>query len=209
MKIIVCSDTHGLHDKIDVPPGDMYIHAGDMTGRGSLDEIIEFNHYVGTLPHRHKIIIAGNHDWAFEQTPDHARSVLTNATYVFDETIEVEGIKIYGSPWQPEFFSWAFNLRRGEEIRRKWDLIPETTDILITHGPPFGICDRTRFDRVGCRDLRAAVTRVKPKYHIFGHIHEGYGMVDMDDVVFINASNCNEHYEPINPPVCFEYATAD
>jgi len=88
----------------------------------------------------------------------------------------IEGVKFYGSPWQPRFFDWAFNLDRGEEIKKKWDLIPMDTDVLITHGPPYGILDLTHEgEKVGCEELMKAVLRVQPKIHIFGHIHEAYG----------------------------------
>ena len=204
LKIVACSDTHGLHDEIQIPDGDIFIHGGDLTRHGTLEEIEAFNIFLSKLPHRHKLIVAGNHDWAFERTPQKARALLTAGTYLEDQSVEVEGLRIYGSPWQPEFFSWAFNLRRGSEIRAKWDLIPKDTDVLITHGPPHGFCDRTPYARVGCQDLLETVRRVRPKVHVFGHIHEGYGMVECDGTIFMNASNCNEHYDPINPAMCFQ-----
>lgn len=168
--------------------------------------MIDFNDFLGTLPHKHKIIIAGNHDFCFEKDSAEARACLTNCTYLEDEEVTVEGIKIYGSPWQPWFFNWAFNLKRGLELRKKWDLIPSDTDILVTHGPPFGYLDKTlRGEEVGCVDLREVVEEIRPKYHIFGHIHEAVGQDSNKHTQFINASICNLRNEPVNSPVIIDY----
>ena len=117
----------------------------------------------------------------------------------------IDGVKFYGSPWQPWFYDWAFNLERGPEIRAKWDLIPEDTDVLITHGPPYGIGDLTfQKDHAGCQDLLKAVERLKPRTHIFGHIHERYGINSIDGTTFINASSFNHNYHRFNEPVIFD-----
>ncbi len=117
----------------------------------------------------------------------------------------IEGIHIYGSPWQPWFHDWAFNLRRGPEIRAKWRLIPPKTDVLITHGPPYGHGDRTILGEIiGCRDLLEVVERIRPRFHIFGHIHEGAGLTANEHTDFINASSCNHRFEPVNEPIVFE-----
>jgi len=201
VKIVCLSDTHTFHDDIDVPDGDILIHAGDFTIAGEVREIAAFNHWLGTLPHKHKIVIAGNHDWLFQRSPTLARSLMTNATYLEDSLVEVEGLKIYGSPWQPWFMDWAFNLQRGDEIRRKWDLIPDDIDILITHGPPYFFLDETPGgQRVGCEELAEYVVRLKPKLHIFGHIHHSYGTFTKGSIRFINASTCDEAYRPVNRP---------
>ena len=197
MKIVCLSDTHMEHEQLAVPDGDVLIHAGDSTYRGAVPELVRVNAWLGTLPHRHKIIIAGNHDWLFETDPSLAESLMTNAIYLRDSATSIAGVKFYGAPWQPWFMDWAFNLQRGAEIKRKWDLIPTDTDVLITHGPPQGILDivpdyRTGLDiNVGCEELAPAIARVKPKLHIFGHIHEGYGQLERDGVTYINAANCD------------------
>ena len=123
-----------------------------------------------------------------------------------DSGITIDGIKIWGSPIQPEFFNWAFNRKRGAEIDKHWQLIPDDTDILVTHGPPFGYLDETaRMERVGCVDLLKRIDEIKPKVHVFGHIHEGYGTAINDrDTLFINASVLDEHYRLVNEPICFE-----
>ena len=141
-KIVCLSDTHNCNELINVPDGDVLIHAGDATGRGTIDEIIAFNKWFANLPHRHKIFVAGNHDWLFETNNRYARSLLDSSIYYLqDSSVEVQGLKIYGSPWQPRFFDWAFNLMRGAELAEKWKLAPNELDVLITHGPPFGILD--------------------------------------------------------------------
>ena len=206
MKIIAISDTHGLHWSLNVPEGDVLVHAGDLTNRGILEEVREFNTFLGTLPHPHKIVIAGNHDFCFEDYRMDCEEALTNCIYLQDQEVTIDGVRFYGSPWQPWFFDWAFNLERGPEIRAKWDLIPEDTGVLITHGPPYGIGDLTaRGDKAGCQDLLEVVERIKPKVHIFGHIHEGYGVTSNGVTTFINASTCDYLYQLVNPPLVYEY----
>ncbi|MFT5197136.1 MAG: Icc-related predicted phosphoesterase [Cellvibrionaceae bacterium] len=189
LKLVLISDTHGLHDRLDVPAGDILLFAGDMADHGTLEEVADFNRFLGELPHKHKIIICGNHDFAFERQPAEAQALITNATYLQDEAVTVEGVKIYGSPWQPWFHDWAFNLQRGAEIREKWDLIPADTDILITHGPPMGIGDKTFMgSKVGCEELTKVVKLIQPKIHLFGHIHEAAGQWQIGETLYVNAS---------------------
>lgn len=204
MKFVCMADTHELHDYFQVPDGDIYIHAGDFTNLGTKDAIINFNNYLSRLPHRYKIIIAGNHDLMFEKNPKLAKSLLTKCIYLYDSAIEIKGIKIYGTPYTPWFHNWAFNLRRGEPLRKKWSLIPENTDILITHGPPLGHGDLVNNSQEGCEDLLNRIKQLKIKYHIFGHIHEKYGITKDGNTIFINASNVDENYKPINSPIVFE-----
>ena len=190
MLALVCiSDTHGRHREIPVPAGDVFLFAGDLSNRGDPHDVSDFNDWLGTLPHPHKVMICGNHDFHFERDPADARRRITNATYLQDEGAEVLGLKVWGSPWQPRFFDWAFNLDRGPDIAARWKLIPDDTDILITHGPPAGILDQPRRGGpVGCVDLLDRVQEVKPKLHLFGHIHEARGVLDTPDTLFVNAS---------------------
>jgi Icc-related predicted phosphoesterase len=202
LTIVAISDTHGRHDSLALPPGDVLVHAGDLTTSGTLEDVVRFDGWLATLPHRHKIVIAGNHDFCFERDAAACRRALAHAIYLQDEGVVVEGVRFYGSPWQPWFYDWAFNLHRGEEIRRKWDLIPNDTDVLITHGPPAGFGDLTAGNvRAGCADLLDAVRRVQPALHVFGHIHEGYGVVDDEPTTFVNASICDLAYRPSNAPI--------
>jgi Icc-related predicted phosphoesterase len=199
MRLVILSDTHSCHRRLAIPEGDLLIHAGDMTNTGSWQELQDFNEWLGTLPHKHKIVIAGNHDFCWERDVDQAKAILTNGIYLEDSRITIEDINIWGTPWQPEFHDWAFNLPRGRALKEKWDLIPSETDILITHGPPQGHGDRTvLWQHVGCAELYEAVLRVKPRLHIFGHIHEGYGVTRNADTTFINASICELFNRPKN-----------
>jgi len=205
-RIVCISDTHGLHGNVSIPDGDILIHAGDLTDHGELKQVASLNAWLGTLPHAHKVVIAGNHDFCFERSPEVAESIMTNAHYLRDRTVEVDGLKVYGSPWQPWFYDWAFNLSRGEKIRAKWDRIPVHTDILITHGPPAGFGGVVHAgEDVGCVDLADRIAVVQPRLHVFGHIHEGYGEYADEHTTYYNASICTSTYQPINPPWVFEW----
>ena len=204
-RIVCLSDTHNYQDEIAVPDGDILLHAGDATGCGRVEEITAFDDWLGRLPHRFKIFVAGNHDLLFEDRPALAQSLITNAVYLQDSMATIAGLKIYGSPWQPWFYDWAFNLPHGAALREKWDLIPEGLDILITHGPPYGILDLTvNGDNAGCPELLDVVQQRKPRLHLFGHIHEGYGIKEKSGLIFANAANCDERYNPVNPPLVFD-----
>lgn len=202
-----------------------------------------FNDWIGRLPHKHKLVIAGNHELYFDPSfreimspntigrtkhnsglinkipflglagdPSSAaaapkmRDYLTNCTYLEDSGVELYGIKFWGSPWQPELGPWAFGLKRGQELLDKWNLIPTDTDILITHTPPLGFNDKTaKGDHAGCAELLSTIQqRVKPRYSIFGHIHDAYGVMADGRTVFINATTCDINYLPNNPPVVFD-----
>lgn len=205
MKIVTISDTHGMHRSLKMPRGDVSIHCGDFCARGTLADVSEFNEWLGTLDYKHKLVIAGNHELCFEQNPEEAKSLITNAIYLQDSSVIIDGVKFYGSPWQPAFYNWAFNLQRGAELKQKWDLIDSDTDVLITHGPPHGYLDKTmENEHVGCEKLIKAVHRVKPKLHVFGHIHSGYGIDKVGPTVMVNASSCTERYEPTNEPIVID-----
>ncbi|WP_166261902.1 metallophosphatase domain-containing protein [Marinobacter salicampi] len=209
MRIVMISDTHSMHRQVKVPDGDLLIHAGDCLGVGTLEEVEDLNDWLGTLPHRHKVVIAGNHDWCFQTDPEAARQRLTEAVYLEDSGTTIEGLKLWGSPWTPVFFDWAFNLERGDALAERWARIPDDTEVLITHGPPAGILDKvsngSHDESVGCADLLAAVERVRPRLHVFGHIHEGYGRHETEATAFINASTCLASLKPLNPPVVIDF----
>lgn len=205
MKVVAISDTHNLHHTIKIPDGDVIIHAGDFTNRGTLKEVEVFAAWWKDLPHTHKICIAGNHDWLFQKQPEIAKRLMTSGHYLKDSTVVINGIKFHGSPWQPWFCAWAFNLPRGIALKEKWDMIPEDTDVLITHGPPWGHGDLVpRGELVGCEDLLKRVEKIKPQFHVFGHIHEGYGITKNDHTKFINASCLDGYYNSVNEPIVFE-----
>ncbi|MHB8811503.1 MAG: metallophosphatase domain-containing protein [Desulfobulbaceae bacterium] len=191
MKIALFSDTHSFHGQISIPDADILIFAGDMTHcRTSLD-VSDFNGFLKQLPHRHKIVVGGNHDQMLARSPHKARMLLSGAVYLLDEAVVIEGITIYGSPWHPLFNSRAcdaFALPRGKALKKKWDMIPSGVDILVTHTPPAGILDQDGPVSHGCSDLTAAVALLKPRYHVFGHIHRHHGMVKCGATRYIN---CN------------------
>lgn len=196
LRLVIVSDTHGFHDA-PLPHGDVLIHAGDGCKRGTIEEAAAWLDALRRQPHPHKIVIAGNHDRCFENTPELVRPLTEGLTYLQDCTTSIAGLNIWGAPWQPWFLSWAFNLQRGAEIARKWAMIPAETDILVTHGPPHGILDRTYDGRpVGCEELRSVVDRIAPRLHVFGHIHEAYGAEVHGGTLFVNASVCTLRYRP-------------
>jgi Icc-related predicted phosphoesterase len=201
MRIVCISDTHERHREIAVPDGDVLVHAGDLTRRGDRAAVLDFDAWLGDLPHRHKVVIAGNHDFCFERSSA-ARGWFRHATYLQDEGVTIEGVRFWGSPWQPRFFDWAFNLDRGAPLRAVWARIPVGVHVLITHGPPFGVLDRTaRGEAVGCEELLAAVARVRPRLHVFGHIHEAAGRVERDGTTFVNACSCDLGYRASQPAI--------
>ena len=213
MKIVCISDTHNCGEQIRVPDGDLLIHSGDATIKGTREEVERFAQWFSGLPHRHKIFVAGNHDWLFQRNNDLARRLLgDDIVYLQDSDVEIDGLKIYGSPWQPRFYDWAFNLDRGPEIAAKWRAVPDDIDILITHGPPKGILDHVPradgFDHEGCEELSKRIKEIartgRLRAHIFGHIHFGHGIVENDGVIFANASICNEDYLPLNPALIID-----
>jgi len=196
MRLVCLSDTHTLHERVEVPDGDVLIHAGDFCGRGDTFEAFTFAQWFLGQPHRHKVVVAGNHDVCLEKDSSLGRKLFGGA-YLFESGVEIEGLKFWGAPWQPEFYDWAFNLPRGPRLREKWAKIPVGVDVLITHGPPHGVLDRVGDRLTGCEELKKALVRVKPKLHIFGHIHEGYGREGGS----VNASICTAAYRPTNSPI--------
>src|SRR5438874_777220 len=176
MRIICISDTHELHREVAVPPGDLLIHAGDFTWFSRrMSMICDFNAWLGELPHRHKIVIPGNHEFAFEEDPA-LRDQITNATLLVNELTEIEGLKIWGSPITP-LYGGAVGLSSAKDQARLYASIPDDIELLITHTPPFGILDQESPSpgHSGCEQLREAVEGIRPRVHVFGHTHGGYG----------------------------------
>lgn len=214
-KIVTISDTHNRHNDLTIPNGEIIIHAGDFSNRGTKHEMEEFTKWYGSLPHANKVLIAGNHDKgtdpAFsglnnESLSEYFKALcsLNNITLLEDSFCEIylksgDVLKIWGSPVQPTFgYGWAWNRNRGKQIQNHWDKIPEGMDIIVTHGPAYGFGDKCNYgDRVGCEDLLEAIERVKPKLHVFGHIHEDRGIfTHKNGIVFNNASSLTLRYEP-------------
>lgn len=210
MRLVFISDTHSQHDALRLPEGDVLLHCGDFSKRGELGDVQIFLDWFAAQPHRHKVLIAGNHDFIAEREPSLFRSMVPdNVIYLNDSGCQIEGLRTWGSPIQPWFYDWAFNRQRGADIRRHWDLIPEDTDVLLTHGPPYGILDEVARDRrpVGCRDLLHRVQALPSvKIHAFGHIHEGYGQRDLGGTLFVNASVLDENYRMKNAPFVVDWS---
>ena len=216
MKITLISDTHNKHKFVtnDLPGGDLLIHAGDISSMGYEHEIREFCKWFNNIDnYTHKVFIAGNHDWGFQNNVEIVKEILglyANITYLQDNStlLGEDMVSVYGSPWQPEFYNWAFNLpRQGVELKEKWDNIPNNTDILITHGPAYGYVDKVigRTENLGCELLTERIKELKPKIHVCGHIHTGYGYTFDGDTHYINASVLNESYVYYNKPLTIEW----
>jgi predicted phosphohydrolase len=196
MRLVCVADTHLFHDeRFVVPAGDVLVHAGDMCRKGDLEELALAATWLAAQPHRHKVVVAGNHDWAFQRSAVAARmllrSMVPGVVYLEDEGAAIDGVRFWGSPWQPEFNGWAFNLKRGKPLARMWAKIPKGLDVLVTHGPPDGIGDRSGYDgdaRAGCEELRARVAEVTPRLHLFGHIHQDGGFWQEGATAFANVT---------------------
>jgi hypothetical protein len=224
MRITLISDTHTKHDELswdpsDLPGGDLLIHAGDIMNSGySASNITDFcKWFDGLEQYDHKVFIAGNHDRMFENVPEQAMEIVNsykNITYLQDDWAKFGDddfmAKIYGTPWQPEFYNWAFNLPKGGPgLMSKWEAIPNDTDILVSHCPPQEHLDMSgppyNEPNLGCALLREKVDEQPPKIHVFGHIHGGYGYKFHNGTHFFNASILNERYEYVNKPVTFDW----
>jgi predicted phosphohydrolase len=199
MKICCLADTHGFHRQLDIPACDLILHAGDITMNGELDTVTDFNNWVGELGIPF-ITTVGNHDKNFFRNPE-ALKLLPNCELLLDSSAYFNEFKIYGSPWSPQWHidSFVFHAKRGVSIRGIWNKIPKDTDILITHSPPFGILDHvpTALESPGCKDLLEVVQKIKPKVHIFGHLHFNGGQTRYSfrtGTTFVNAAICNEKY---------------
>lgn len=214
MKIVAVSDTHQKHKQIIMPEGefDVLVHAGDMTGRGNFTEFISIGNWMRAqrFKFKHRLMIAGNHDWGFElNAPAIKRCHFDDdVVYLQDRGVIIDGVKFYGTPWMPVFYNWAF-MRDEEELKKYYALIPDDTEVLITHCPPLGILDRTMEaddqERCGSSSLAERIKDLKKlKVHIFGHIHGGYGSVKVNGVSYHNVCSLNEAYRYQNPPQVIE-----
>jgi Icc-related predicted phosphoesterase len=209
MKLCIISDTHNKHKRLGtLPEADVIIHCGDMTSMGHNHEIIEFMKWFSRLDQfKHKICVAGNHDWLFDTNRLIAREkVPSNVIYLEDQERIIDGVKFYGTPVQLPFMNWAFN-KPEERLIQHWQAIPDDTDVLITHQPPYSIFDWSVYDNIhtGSPSLYfEVVERIKPKVHCFGHIHSGHGVKVIEDTTFINASNLDEDYMCVYDPILID-----
>lgn len=211
IRLVIISDTHGLHHGLkkfgELPDGDILIHGGDVSNIGEIHDINRFLSWFGGKNFDQKIFIAGNHDFGFERDRYIINAMMddnikNNITYLEDTDATIEGLKFWGSPITSPFMNWAFMM--GDNHRAKlWEIIPNDTDILITHGPPHDILDFSLYgsEHCGCKFLRSKVLDIKPIVHIFGHIHGEYGIHEENGILFINASTLNYRYDITNKPV--------
>lgn len=189
MKIVCISDTHNRHEEIEdaIPDGDVIIHAGDATNKGTEKEAYKFIKWFSGLPHKHKIFVPGNHDFFFESNPP-----ISDFSVLINQSLVIDGVKFYGTPAQPVFFNWAFNFYEPK-LKIYYDNIDKDTDVLITHCPPYGTLDKVNKSKgLGSKVLNKAIKNLNIKYHVFGHIHDSAGRKGNS----INASCLNEKYEP-------------
>lgn len=214
LKLVCISDTHEKQEQLVLPEGDVLIHAGDLTNQGTIPALTKVAAWFEKQNFKHKVVICGNHDFCFQnRNHDTAVKLFADAgvTYLQDSEVIIDGVKFYGSPWQPWFMDWAFNLKRGKLLAEKWAKIPDDTNVLITHGPPFMIHDLAPSsfykpeENTGCQDLLNRISQLNDlKVHVFGHIHNGYGTTKHGPCTFVNAATCTERYEPTNPPIIIE-----
>lgn len=215
MKIVAISDTHSYHRKIEVPDADTLICCGDISYRGELSIIEDFSLWLKELPHKNKIVIFGNHELGMEKGPKRPRAIKfiedAGAHYLENSSVVIDNIKFYGSPASPWFYNWEWNYFRGKEIAKIWRKIPDDTNVLITHGPPYGILDLVddfseADPHVGCKDLLERIKFLREiDAHFFGHLHlEGGKTVTVNNTKYVNAAVCTDQYKPINKPVVIE-----
>lgn len=207
MKFVAISDTHGLHRDLTLPEGDVIIHAGDFCDVGNEAQVHDFLVWMADLDFEFKVFIAGNHDLIAADQPKTFREIVPeNLIYLENQGTEINGIRLWGSPHQPDLVSWAFGRTRGRAMEKCWEKIPLATDILITHTPPFGILDSSGGGRsVGCEMLAKRLADVYPDVHVFGHIHASYGELHQDGTHYINAASVRSQTGLINTPIVFEY----
>jgi Icc-related predicted phosphoesterase len=208
-KICLISDTHTQHNLLTIPDCDILIHAGDFTYQGLPEELYDFSKWLNKQPAKHILVTPGNHEKWLEKNWTEGYGILKNncprIKVLNDSGTVVEGLEIWGSAISPKFGSgWAWNRQRGLEIKAHWDLIPASTDIVITHGPCMGILDTTNLGAIeehcGCEDLLDTIqNRVKPMFHVSGHMHNGHGKVTIEETAYINCSVLDDYYRLCYP----------
>ena len=196
LKILHLSDTHGQHRKLlNLPTADILVHSGDFTMHGTIKEALDFLDWLTDLSYPHKLFIAGNHDTCLFQGS--IEGLEKNIFYLANEAVTIYGFQFYGAPMflnEGKFKSQSLNYQK----------IPSDTDVLITHCPPFGILDFYDDFNCGSQDLLLCVQKVKPKLHLFGHIHKEHGITKQGATLFSNAAIMSENYINLNGPNLLE-----
>ena len=205
-RLVLISDTHGRHDRLNLPDGDILVHAGDALRRGHGQEALAFGRWMAQQPHEHKVYVPGNHDEALQDGFVRTALRAMGLHVLKDHGADVAGLRFYGSPWTPQFGDWAFMLPDAH-LACIFDRIPVAVDVLVTHGPPHGVLDRTLDGRlVGSRALLADVERTRPTLHVFGHIHEARGDRQVGETTFLNVASLDRSYQAdrIRQPVVWD-----
>jgi len=208
MKIVAMSDTH---DQIppNIPDGDVLVHAGDATDAGTASEVVEFARWFNDLPHPYKVFVPGNHDFLFEKDPARARRLMAGTHVLVDDAVTIDGLRFYGSPYTIRYGGWAFMEGETSQAARFGAIPRNSVDVLVTHGPPYGILDRTfEGDHAGSKALESAVAdSIRPSIHVFGHIHESRGthelFFDSHRFLFYNVA-CDDFSEQLREPVVID-----
>ncbi|MCC7071871.1 MAG: metallophosphatase domain-containing protein [Deltaproteobacteria bacterium] len=208
MRLVLLADTHTFQADLagKIPDGDLLVHAGDLGRAGDAEELAEVAAWLRSQPHRHKLVVPGNHDALFEDDPTRAREIFDGLVVLIDEEATVGGLRVYGSPWTPRYHSWSFMKERGAPLAAVWAKIPAGLDLLITHGPPKGVLDDASSYRggtwagpelAGCEDLARRVELTRPRVHAFGHIHGRQGVVEKNGTRFVNCTTSECEHAPV------------
>lgn len=207
MKLALLSDTHNSHQNINIPKVDYLIHCGDATNTGSEKELFDFNQWAkkekerGTF--KEIIFVPGNHELSLERYPDAAKEILCDIDHILiHEGMELEGLEIWGCPYVPTYFNWAF-MRDEDDLYWIYNKIPVNLDILICHGPPLGHLDWNGRSHQGSSSMREILQYKQPKFYICGHIHTGRGVDKIKETTIINVASVDANYQPL-PPVILE-----
>jgi Icc-related predicted phosphoesterase len=206
MKIVAISDTHGQHRDLNISGGDVLIHCGDFVRKNNANEVEDFISWFSKQAFSHKILISGNHDRYVERNhPEFMKLIKKySITYLENTEVTINGLKFYGSPFTKYFgIAGSFMYKDDDYGSLIWSRIPSDTDILITHGPPYGMGDLSSNEtsNSGCKLLAEKIRTLKLTYHFFGHIHEGYGIYSSLKTIFVNSSITNCAEALINEPV--------
>lgn len=221
-RVVTLSDTHGFQKEIEMPKGDILVHSGDITDCGEEWQVRQFLEWLNDLPYERKIFCNGNHEVQIAKMGIMKQLVRENCNksvvYLENEAYEYKGLKFWGSPYSLEFFPehWGYQLKR-QHAKALWDMIPEDTDILLTHSPPKGIMDGVKpfgiytEDHAGCNFLLEQTRKINPYLHVFGHIHRWFGTVQRANpaykTLYVNASMCDDSYKITRKPIVIDIDT--
>jgi len=206
IKIVCISDSHRQHWRMDIPDGDILLFAGDAE-LDSFNALQDFNNWLGTLNFKHIVVIGGNHDMVLANyVMEEKEMFFSNAIYLENTSVQIEGIKIFGSPYSLRFFSWAF-MKSEKQLEQMWELIPKNTDIVLTHSPCRNILDvtTTTDENCGSFSLRNKIKELQTKIHICGHLHSSHGKYTDYKTDYYNVSMLNDYYQYIFEPTVIYY----